>query len=71
MLVIAVATIVYLKHSLLMHLCVALGLHFGRDSQLNTNGMFWIDISRSMISKYMMMNKRSTCIVVLSIRLSL
>ena len=35
---------------LLMQLSVALGLHFGWDSQLNTSGMFWIDISRWMIS---------------------
>jgi hypothetical protein len=35
---------------LLMQLSVALGLHFGWDSQLNTSEMFWIDISRWMIS---------------------
>src|SRR3954463_16110011 len=35
---------------LLMHLSVALGLHFGWGSQLNTSEMFWIDISRWMIS---------------------
>src|SRR4051812_25008539 len=35
---------------LLMQLSVALDLHFGWDSQLNTNEMFWIDISRWMIS---------------------
>src|SRR3954463_14927350 len=34
---------------LLMQLSVALSLHFGCDSQLNTSGMFWIDISRWMI----------------------
>src|SRR3954466_9013999 len=34
----------------LMQLYVALGLHFGWDSQLNTSEMFWIDISRWMIS---------------------
>src|ERR1041385_132166 len=33
-----------------MQLSVALGLHFGWGSQLNTNEMFWIDISRWMIS---------------------
>src|SRR4051812_13923215 len=33
-----------------MQLSVALSLHFGRDSQLNTSEMFWIDISRWMIS---------------------
>ena len=33
-----------------MQLSVALSLHYGRDSQLNTNEMFWIDISRWMIS---------------------
>src|SRR3954449_9189065 len=39
-----------LRKVLLMQLSVALSLHFGWDSQLNTSGMFWIDISRSMIS---------------------
>src|ERR1043165_3377714 len=34
---------------LLMHLFVALSLHFGWDLQLNTSEMFWIDISRWMI----------------------
>src|ERR1041385_8642351 len=34
----------------LMQLSVALGLHFGWGSQLNTSEMFWIDISRWMIS---------------------
>src|ERR1041384_1528271 len=33
-----------------MQLAGALGLHFGWGSQLNTNEMFWIDISRWMIS---------------------
>src|ERR1041385_3055684 len=33
-----------------MQLSVALGLHFGWDSQLNTIKMFWIDFSRWMIS---------------------
>src|SRR4051812_23122844 len=33
----------------LMQLSVALSLHFGWDSQLNTSEMFWIDISRWMI----------------------
>src|ERR1041385_7295990 len=33
-----------------MQLSVVLGLHFGWGSQLNTNEMFWIDISRWMIS---------------------
>src|SRR4051812_30158808 len=33
----------------LMQLFVALSLHFGWDSQLNTSEMFWIDISRWMI----------------------
>src|SRR3954468_3885735 len=32
-----------------MKLSVALSLDFGWDSQLNTNEMFWIDISRWMI----------------------
>src|SRR4051812_41422871 len=35
---------------LLMQLSVALGLHFGWGSQLNTSEMFWIYISRWMIS---------------------
>src|SRR3954465_4911628 len=35
---------------LLMQLYVALSLHFGWDSQLNTSEMFWIDISRWIIS---------------------
>src|SRR3954467_2243226 len=39
---------------ILMQLSVALDLHFGWDSQLNTSEMFWIDISRCMI--------RSRCI---------
>src|SRR4051812_26231264 len=34
---------------LLMQLSVALSLHFGWDSQLNTSEMFWIDISRWII----------------------
>src|ERR1041385_9068393 len=34
-----------LRKLLLMHLSVALSLHFGWDSQLNTSEMFWIDIS--------------------------
>src|SRR3954464_11362242 len=38
-----------LRKVLLMQLFVALSLHFGWDSQLNTNEMFWIDISRWMI----------------------
>ena len=36
---------------LLMQLSVALGLHFGWGSQINTSEMFWIDISRWMISR--------------------
>ena len=51
MLVTTVARIGYLTHSSLMKLSVALSLHFGWGSQLNTGGMFWIDISRWMISK--------------------
>ena len=39
-----------LRKVLLMQLSVALSIHFGRDSQLNTSEMFWIDISRWMIS---------------------
>src|ERR1044072_2904269 len=38
-----------LRNVLLMQLSIALSLHFGWDSQLNTNEMFWIDISRWMI----------------------
>ena len=42
-----------LRKVLLMQLPVALSLHFGWDSQLNTSEMFWIDISRWMIrSRY-------------------
>ena len=33
-----------------MQLSVALSLHYGWDSQLNTSEMFWIDISRWMSS---------------------
>src|SRR3954462_3809832 len=43
-----------LRIVLLMRLSVALSLHFGWDSQLNTSEMFWIDISSWMI--------RSRCI---------
>src|SRR3954463_11521517 len=35
-----------LRKVLLMQLYVALSLHFGWDSQLNTSEMFWTDISR-------------------------
>src|SRR3954468_17360695 len=38
-----------LRKVLSMKLSVALDLHFGWDSQLNTSEMFWIDISRWMI----------------------
>src|ERR1044072_4669904 len=38
-----------LRKVLLMHLSIALDLHFGWDSQLNTSEMFSIDISRWMI----------------------
>src|SRR4051812_37550873 len=38
-----------LRKVLLMQLSVALSLHFGWDSQLNTSEMFWINISRWMI----------------------
>src|SRR4051812_20760723 len=38
-----------LRKVLVMQLSVALDLHFGWDSQLNTSEMFWIDISRRMI----------------------
>src|SRR3954465_14902142 len=43
------ARMVYFTRSSLMQLSVALSLHFGWDSQLNTSDMFWIDISRWMI----------------------
>src|SRR6187399_1916520 len=39
-----------LRKVILMQLSVALSLHYGWDSQLNTSEMFWIDISRWMIS---------------------
>src|SRR3954470_23752132 len=38
-----------LRKALLMQLSVALSLHFGWDSQLNTSEMFWTDISRWII----------------------
>src|ERR1041384_3555673 len=38
-----------LRIVILMQLSIALSLHFGWDSQLNTSEMFWIDISRWMI----------------------
>src|SRR3954469_12560120 len=41
---------------LLMQLSVSLGLHFGWGLQLNNSEMFWIDISRWMISEYMQMD---------------
>ena len=50
-LVTTVAMIVYLTQSSLMQFSVALSLHFGWGSQLNTGEMFWINISRWMISK--------------------
>src|SRR3954467_15024758 len=55
-LVLAGARIVYFTQSSLMQLSVALSLHFGWDSQLNTSEMIWIDISRWMISRYMQMD---------------
>ena len=57
MLVTSVARIVYVTHRFLMKLSVDLSLHFGGGSQLNPNEMFWIVISRWMISESMMMNK--------------
>src|SRR3954451_22293473 len=42
------ACLLYAK-CFLMQLFVALGLHFGWGSQLNTSEMFWIDISWWMI----------------------
>src|SRR3954470_6086507 len=38
-----------LRKVFLMQLSVALDLHLGWDSQLNTSEMFWMDISRWMI----------------------
>src|SRR3954467_15746899 len=38
-----------LRRVFLIQLSVALGLHFGWDSQHNTSEMLWIDISRWMI----------------------
>ena len=66
-LVTMIGRIVYLTYSSLMQLSVALSLHFEWGSQLNTGEMFGIDISRWMISKLMLMNKRSTCLGVLPI----
>src|SRR4051812_15688746 len=40
-----------LRKVLFMQLSVALDLHFGWDSQLNTSEMFWIYISRWMIRR--------------------
>src|SRR3954466_14393539 len=48
-LVLAGARIVYFTQSSFMQLSVALDLHFGWDSQLNTSEMFWIDILRWII----------------------
>src|ERR1041385_7269253 len=39
-----------LRKVLLLQLSIASSLHFGWGSQLNTSEMFWIDISRWMIS---------------------
>ena len=50
-LVTVVAKIVYLMHNVLMQLSVAVSLHFGWGSQLNISEMFWINISRWMISE--------------------
>src|SRR3954466_8007647 len=43
------ARIVYFTQSSLMQLSVALSLHFGWASQLNTSEVFWRGISRWMI----------------------
>src|ERR1041385_9079089 len=50
MLVTAVARIVYFTQSSFNAVVCCFGLHFGWGSQLNTSAMFWIDISRWMIS---------------------
>ena len=50
-LVTTVARIAYITRRVLMKLSVALSLQFGWSSQLNTSEMFWIDISRWMISE--------------------
>ena len=46
-----VIRISYITHRVLKQLSVALSLQFGWGSQLNTSEMFWIDISRRMISE--------------------
>ena len=56
MLVLTSGRIVYFTQSYLMQLSIALSLHFGWDSQLNTSEMCWIDISRWMISRQMQMD---------------
>ena len=61
-LVTVVAKIAYITHRALMQLSIAFSLQFGWGSILNTSEMFWIDISRWMISKQMLMNKRPTCL---------
>ena len=50
-LVTAVARIAYITHRVLRQSSIALRLQFGWASQLNTSEMFWIDISRWMISE--------------------
>ena len=67
MLVTVVERIAYIRHRVLMQLSVSLSLQFGWGSQLNTSEMFWIDISRWMISESMLMDKRSTCFGVMPI----
>ena len=50
-LVTAVARIAYITHRVLRQSSIALRLQFGWGSQLSTSKMFWIDISRWMISE--------------------
>ena len=71
MLVTTVARIAYITHRVLRQLSIVLSLEFGWGSQLNTSEMFWIDISRWMISEKMLMNKWSTLLGVMPIRLGL
>ena len=59
-LITVVIRIAYIMHRVLRKFSVALNLQFGWCSQLNTSEMFWIDISRWMISEYMLMDKRSS-----------
>src|SRR4051812_40260448 len=50
-----------LRKVLLMQLSVALSLHFGWDSQLNTNEVFWIGISTTTSHKCSSRDNRTQC----------